>query len=159
MNKKINLGLGIIFGILLLANVVSSAGIVSPYWKDYPLEMSYGETKIVNFVLQNMVGNQDITVNVKLVQGSEIATLENMDTGYLYNEKNISIVSNLLVQNKQYDMAINLFLGAIKNNYSGGKDKIITPFYHNELGKLYLLEGKDDLAQEAFAIAKTALFQ
>jgi hypothetical protein len=66
---------GIIFTVLLLG-IASAAGIVSPYWQDYPLQMNLGDTKIVNFNLQNMVGSKDIAVEVNLKQGSNIATLE-----------------------------------------------------------------------------------
>ncbi len=76
MKNKIKLIFGMIFVLLIFINFVNSAGIVSPYWRDYPLRMTQGETKIVNFNLQNLVGNQDVTVEVKLKQGSEIATLE-----------------------------------------------------------------------------------
>jgi len=62
--------------VLVLISFVSAAGIVSPYWKDYPLEMHFGETKTVNFVLQNMVGNEDITVKVELKEGGDITTLD-----------------------------------------------------------------------------------
>jgi hypothetical protein len=61
---------------LIMLGVVSAAGIVSPYWQDYPLQMNYGEAKIINFTLQNMVGNKDITVDVKISKGSDITTLD-----------------------------------------------------------------------------------
>ncbi len=62
--------------VLIFLGSISAAGIASPYWKDYPLLMNYGETKIVNFNLQNMVGDKDITVEVTLKSGGDIATLE-----------------------------------------------------------------------------------
>ncbi|MBI3623582.1 hypothetical protein HY212_05910 [Candidatus Pacearchaeota archaeon] len=62
--------------VLLLVGSVSAVGIVSPYWKDYPLKMNYGETRTIEFNLQNMVGNEDVTVSVNIKQGSNIATLE-----------------------------------------------------------------------------------
>ena len=65
-----------VFLVVLLAGFVTAAGIVSPYWKDYPLRMNYGETKTINFNLQNMVGSDDITVEVEITQGLDIATLE-----------------------------------------------------------------------------------
>ncbi|MBI2044607.1 hypothetical protein HYT23_00960 [Candidatus Pacearchaeota archaeon] len=68
--------LALFFAAVLVIGSVSAVGIVSPYWKDYPLNMEYGETKIVEFNLQNMVGNEDITVDVSLKQGSNIASLE-----------------------------------------------------------------------------------
>jgi hypothetical protein len=65
-----------ILTVLILISFISASGIVSPYWKDYPLEMHFGETKIANFVLQNMVGDKDITVKAELKQGTDIASLE-----------------------------------------------------------------------------------
>lgn len=76
MKPKINLTFGAIFAVLILISFISASGIVSPYWKDYPLEMNFGETKIANFVLQNMVGDEDITVKAELKQGTDIASLE-----------------------------------------------------------------------------------
>jgi hypothetical protein len=74
LNKKFAFAL--IFIGLALTSYVSAAGIVSPYWKDNPLYMNYGETKVVNFKLQNMVGDEDITVKAELLQGNEIASLK-----------------------------------------------------------------------------------
>jgi len=64
-----------IFLVVALITYTSAAGIVSPYWKDHPLQMNYGETKIVNFKLQNMVGESDITVQATLTEGVDIASL------------------------------------------------------------------------------------
>jgi hypothetical protein len=72
---KNKLFLGVFFALALLS-LVSSAGISSPYWKDNPLYMSQGETKIVNFKLQNMVGESDITVKAEITKGMEIASLQ-----------------------------------------------------------------------------------
>lgn len=74
--QNIILTFGAIFAALILISFISASGIVSPYWRDYPLEMHFGETKTANFVLQNMVGNEDITVKVELKQGTDIASLE-----------------------------------------------------------------------------------
>lgn len=76
MKNKIKLIYGGIFTALILISFISASGIVSPYWKDYPLEMNFGETKIANFVLQNIVGDGDITVKAELKQGTDIASLE-----------------------------------------------------------------------------------
>lgn len=76
MKNKINLTIIAILSLFILINFVSAAGIVSPYWKDYPLEMYFGETKTANFILQNMVGTEDITVKAEIVDGTNIATLE-----------------------------------------------------------------------------------
>jgi hypothetical protein len=65
-----------LFAILLAINITSAAGIASPYWSDNPLKMYYGDTKLVDLNLQNMVGNESITVKVEIKQGGDIATLE-----------------------------------------------------------------------------------
>jgi len=76
MKNKLYFAICAVFLAVALVASISAAGIVSPYWKDYPLTMNYGETKIVNFELQNMVGDKDITVEVVLKQGGDIASLE-----------------------------------------------------------------------------------
>lgn len=60
---------------LLILPLVSSAGIASPYWESNPLEMNYGQTRVVDLNLQNLVGDEDITVRVEITEGSEIASL------------------------------------------------------------------------------------
>ena len=62
--------------VLSLFSFISSAGIASPYWENNPLNMNYGETKTIELNLQNMVGDEDITVKVIIKQGEDIATLD-----------------------------------------------------------------------------------
>lgn len=64
------------FALLVIVSYVSAAGIASPYFKDNPLRMNYGETKIIDFNLQNVVGDEDITVEAMITKGSDIATLD-----------------------------------------------------------------------------------
>lgn len=59
----------------MLISLVSAFGVSSPYWDGNPLKMARGETKTVNLNLQNMVGEEDVTVKAVLVQGSEITSL------------------------------------------------------------------------------------
>ena len=68
----------ILFTAILLVvtiNIISAAGVASPYWNDYPLQMNYGESKIIDFNFQNMVGDKDITIEVSIKQGDDIASL------------------------------------------------------------------------------------
>lgn len=76
MKNKTILILEFIFVILFLIITISAAGVSSFYTKDNPLEMYLRETKTIEFNLQNMVGNEDITFKVELIQGSDIASLE-----------------------------------------------------------------------------------
>lgn len=69
------------FAILVLTTLVSAWGVSSPYWsrgarEPSPLKTTVGETEIVDLNIQNMVGNEDITVKATILEGSEIATLE-----------------------------------------------------------------------------------
>ena len=70
--------------ILLLAmiSLISAFGISSPYWQGNPLTMEKGETKTINLNLQNMVGEEDITVKAEITQGADIAFLE-QDTFFI----------------------------------------------------------------------------
>lgn len=65
-----------ILAILLLASFTSAAGVASLYNRANPLEMNYGETKVINLNLQNMVGNEDVTFEVSVKEGSDIASLD-----------------------------------------------------------------------------------
>ncbi len=74
-----------IFALLMavcLSTSVAAFGISSPYWKENPLVMSPGESKEVHMTLQNMVGDEDLTVQAALVSGSEIATLTDESNVY-----------------------------------------------------------------------------
>ena len=76
MKNKTTITIIATLGLLILINFISAAGIVSPYWRDYPMEMNFGETRIAEFSLQNMVGTEDITVKAEIKEGNNIATLD-----------------------------------------------------------------------------------
>lgn len=81
--KKYSLMALVFASILLLsASYVSAFGIVMPYWEGRPLVLSPGESKDVVIKLQN-VEEGDITVEVKLVSGGEVATI--IDGSNIYN--------------------------------------------------------------------------
>ena len=61
--------------LLVFSSLVGAFGVSSPYWEGYPLTMLLDEEKIVNFNLQNMVGNEDVEVKVELKEGFNIASL------------------------------------------------------------------------------------
>ncbi len=60
----------------LLVGIVSAFGVASPYWGDNPLKMEAGSTEIVPLNLQNMVGDKDVTLKAEIIEGAEIATLQ-----------------------------------------------------------------------------------
>ena len=65
-----------------MISLISAFGISSPYWQGNPLTMEKGEAKTIDLNLQNMVGEEDITVKAEITQGADIAFLE-QDTFFI----------------------------------------------------------------------------
>ena len=65
---------------VFLISLVSALGVSSPYWGDNPLQLHKGESRVVDLNLQNMVGDEDITLQATITQGSEIASLSGDNT-------------------------------------------------------------------------------
>lgn len=81
MMKNIKL-LTLAMAVLLLASLISAVGVVTPYTDALPLKISPGETKTVDLELQNMVGNEDITLRINLTDSQGIASISEK-TDYL----------------------------------------------------------------------------
>jgi uncharacterized membrane protein len=76
-NKKLYLTLTFLLaGILMLGNVLAFA-VSSMYWEENPIIINPGESKQAFIILQNIAGTEDVSANVGISQGSEIATLNN----------------------------------------------------------------------------------
>ena len=74
MRKKINI---IIISVLILSiSFVSAVAIGLPYWEGHPFTISPGQTGTVNLIIQNMVGEEDITMKAEIIKEKEIASLE-----------------------------------------------------------------------------------
>jgi hypothetical protein len=82
--------------LLLSVSYVSAFGIVMPYWEGRPLILEPGDTKDVALRLQN-VGDTDITVQVTLTQGSEIAKILDESTTYTVPKGTTDTAINLRV--------------------------------------------------------------
>ena len=68
----------IISALLLIIAIlpsVSSFGVSSLYFSENPMKMYPGESRHASFVLQNMVGDQDLKIKFELLRGQEIVTL------------------------------------------------------------------------------------
>jgi len=64
--------------LILLVGLISSIsafGVASPYWEGNPLTMERGETTTINLNLQNMAGEEDVTVKAEINSGQEIISL------------------------------------------------------------------------------------
>jgi len=60
---------------MLALNLISAFGVSADYWEGNPLSLGRGESKVVNLNLQNNIGSEDVTVQVTLKQGSDIASI------------------------------------------------------------------------------------
>ncbi len=91
--KKLKLSVEIFVILLIICPLINAFGVTTFYWDEQPLIMHPGETKDVDLLLQNMVGDKDIKVKAELVGGSEIATLIDSSKEYLVplGEKDVKV--------------------------------------------------------------------
>jgi hypothetical protein len=82
INKKISLSIGILIIGILIMNSVLAFAVSSKYWENNPLVISPGETQKAFIVLQNMAGSETVRARVTVLEGIEIATLDNPDMIY-----------------------------------------------------------------------------
>ncbi len=86
----------VVLTLLVLCFDVFAFGIVMPYWEGRPLVMHPGESKDVVLELQN-VAEDDITVEVRMTKGSEIASIVDKSSVYEVPKGSTSIPINLKV--------------------------------------------------------------
>lgn len=78
INKKLWLVIAILVLFTALATLpltVKAFGITSAYYSGNPLTLQPGETKTISLGLQNMVGEDNITLSADITKGAEIAKL------------------------------------------------------------------------------------
>lgn len=101
-----------IFIILAMLIPLSNAsGVATPYWDGNPLKLAPGESKIVSLALQNMVGDEDITLKAELLNdGGGIATLLEDDLIYFvpFGENNVPV-------NIKIDVPENIEIGGVRD--------------------------------------------
>lgn len=82
INKKIYLSMVLLaVGVFVMGNVLAFA-VSSMYWESNPLYINPGETQEAYIVLQNMAGTETVSARVGILEGSEIATLN--EPGKIY---------------------------------------------------------------------------
>jgi len=84
VNKNKNLGVFvsvIILGVMMMGSFVSFVGAFGVASHN-SFEISPGQTKEALFIIQNVIGGDDIVVDVIFLEGSEIATLVDSDLRY-----------------------------------------------------------------------------
>jgi LPXTG-motif cell wall-anchored protein len=80
--KKIYLSMVLlVVGVFVMGNVLAFA-VSSKYWEENPLSINPGETQEAYIVLQNMAGTETVNARVGILEGSEIATLNEPERIY-----------------------------------------------------------------------------
>ena len=72
----------VITSAILISSFAASSGVTSPYWDTNPLVMNPGQTQDIQFGLQNLVGDQNITFKATVSEGSDIAKIIDSNAEY-----------------------------------------------------------------------------
>ena len=80
--RLFNIGNGIL-AFVLLSIIVSAFGITTPHTDKTPLIMAPGSSIDIKFLLQNMLGGEDIVVQVDIMEGNEVARI--IDESNIYD--------------------------------------------------------------------------
>src|SRR3989344_6814706 len=80
---KIQLQIAVLLMLAMFTQTAVAFGVTSPYWDTNPLELHPGESKDVQLLLQNMVGDKDLSFSASISEGTEIALL--IDEKLTYN--------------------------------------------------------------------------
>ena len=91
--KRLTKNTAILACLVLSISIVTAYGVTAPYWKENPLRMKAGETRNIELLLQNMVGNEDIILRASILEGEEIATLidKNLDYKVPFGERELKV--------------------------------------------------------------------
>jgi len=95
---RVGIILSVLAAVLMLSFMqVSAFGITSMYWKERPLELKPGQVAEVTLELQNMVGNETVTLNGTLMSGSEIAEITDASTVYVVPPQTKNVLVHLKI--------------------------------------------------------------
>jgi hypothetical protein len=97
--------------ILIVLPLASAFGVTTSYWSGNPLVLYPGETRVIDVQLQNMVGNEDMSLQAEISEGSEIATLIDSSTTYFvqFGKKDVKININVTIpQNATIGQSYNI---------------------------------------------------
>ena len=94
---KTKLIIPVIALILIVANVLA-VGVSTLYWGERTLNLNKGESATVQFLLQNMVGEDDVSMLAEIVQGKEVAQIMGPSNVYRVPAHTKDIPVNLLVK-------------------------------------------------------------
>lgn len=92
-NRSIKLAILSLVALLAVAGFVSSAGVSGPNWPGNPKLVYPGERGEVSLTIQNMVGGEDITFLVSLIQNDgEIVSVEEGEYEVPFGTKDTEVV-------------------------------------------------------------------
>ena len=79
--------------IILILPEISAFGATSDYSNQNPLIIKTGETKDVAITIQNLAGNEDITLEAEIISGSEIASITDLSKNYFipFGKKDVKL--------------------------------------------------------------------
>jgi hypothetical protein len=83
MKNKIILSLILLIFVALAFKANATVGVTSFYYEGHPLTVEPGETKEIEFTLQNHGGDADATVKVEVASGNEIAEFNDDGVEYI----------------------------------------------------------------------------
>lgn len=89
-NRRINQVLLIIISVMIMLFImtyfVGASGIAAPHWDGEnanPVGLFLNETRVINFELQNLGSDEDVTFRFEIVNGTEVAQLVDASNIYL----------------------------------------------------------------------------
>jgi len=101
--------------LFILTPFVNAFGATTYHWEDSPLEISPGETKQTELVLQNMVGEKDLYLSAEIIEGSDITSILDDETTYFIPFGSKDVIVNLEV--------------SIPDSYEiGGRQNVVVSF-------------------------------
>lgn len=65
-----------VYGLIIFASIIfilivqnaAAFGVTAPYWQENPLLLQPGDTRTITFSLQNMVGDEEVSVSVEVIK-------------------------------------------------------------------------------------------
>ena len=101
INNKMRYGMCFAVAVTLVfafSCVVSAFGAGAPYWSENPLYLEAGESENVVLKLQNMVGDEDVTLRAEVTRGGEVVSLTDSNLDYLVPSKTKDVPVNLRIE-------------------------------------------------------------
>jgi hypothetical protein len=107
----------ILITLILSTSIASAFGATAPFFENNPLFLAPGDKEKVPILLQNMAGDEDITLIAEVRSGNEIAKLTDQSTQYYVPLGRRDVKANLEI--------------SIPNNAKPGSNYEVSVFFRN----------------------------